>query len=68
MPELAWQQSARNGEIVAVAGMVSQRNYIDANAYANSGRSKFINSALINSRCCRWGSTILGQPSVAAGR
>jgi porin len=49
IPELAWQQSARNGEIVAVAGMVSQRNYIDANAYANSGRSKFINSALINS-------------------
>lgn len=50
VPELAWQQSARNGEIVMVAGMVSQRNYLDGNAYANSGRSKFINSALINSQ------------------
>ncbi len=50
MPELAWQQSARHGEIVLVAGMVSQRNYIDGNAYAESGRSKFINSALINSQ------------------
>src|SRR4029077_19727116 len=49
VPELAWQQSARHGEIVLVAGMVSQRNYIDANAYADSGRSKFINSALIDS-------------------
>ena len=49
VPELAWQQSARHGEIVVVAGMVSQRNYIDANAYADSGRSKFMNSALINS-------------------
>jgi len=50
VPELAWQQSARNGEIVVVAGVVSQRNYIDGNAYADSGRSKFINSALINSQ------------------
>ena len=49
VPELAWQQSARQGEIVVVAGMVSQRNYIDRNAYADSGRSKFMNSALINS-------------------
>ena len=49
VPELAWQQSARHGEIVLVAGMVSQRNYIDSNAYADSGRSKFINSALIDS-------------------
>jgi hypothetical protein len=49
VPELAWQQSARHGEIVVVAGMVSQRNYIDRNAYADSGRSKFMNSALINS-------------------
>jgi hypothetical protein len=30
--------------------MVSQRNYIDENAYADSGRSKFINSALIHSQ------------------
>jgi carbohydrate-selective porin OprB len=50
VPELAGQQSARNGEIVLVAGMVSQRNYMDANAYADSGRSKFINSALIDSQ------------------
>jgi porin len=50
VPELAWQQSLRSGEIVAVAGMVSQRNYLDENAYADSGRSKFINSALINSQ------------------
>ena len=49
VPELAWQQSARHGEIVLVAGMVSQRNYIDGNAYADSGRSKFMNSALIHS-------------------
>ena len=50
VPELAWQQSLRNGEIVLIAGMVSQRNYIDRNAYADSGRSKFMNSALINSQ------------------
>jgi carbohydrate-selective porin OprB len=50
IPELAWQQSARHGEIVLVAGMVSQQNYIDGNAYAASGRSKFINSALIHSQ------------------
>jgi porin len=50
VPELAWQQSLHNGEIVVVAGMVSQRNYIDGNAYADSGRSKFINSALIHSQ------------------
>ena len=50
VPELAWQQSLRDGEIVMVAGMVSQRNYIDGNAYADSGRSKFINSALIHSQ------------------
>jgi porin len=50
MPELAWQQSLFGGHVVAVAGMVSQRNYIDDNAYANSGRSKFMDSALINSQ------------------
>jgi porin len=50
VPELAWQQSARNGEIVLVSGMVSQQNYLDDNAYANSGRSKFMNSALVNSQ------------------
>lgn len=50
MPELAWQQSARNGQIVVVAGIVGQDNYMDANTYADSGRSKFINSALIDSQ------------------
>jgi porin len=50
LPELAWQQSLRQGEIVLVAGMVSQRNYIDGNAYADGGRGKFINSALIHSQ------------------
>jgi carbohydrate-selective porin OprB len=50
VPELAWQQSARGGEIVVAAGVVSVRNYMDGNAYADSGRSKFINSALINSQ------------------
>ncbi len=49
IPELAWQQSVRHGEIVVVAGMVSQQNYIDGNAYAATGRGKFINSALIHS-------------------
>jgi len=49
IPELAWQQSFRDGELVVVAGMVNQENYLDGNAYANSGRSQFLNSALINS-------------------
>jgi len=49
IPELAWQQSFRHGEIVALAGMVSQGNYLDVNSYANSGRGQFMNSALINS-------------------
>ena len=49
IPELAWQQSLRHGEVVIVAGMVDQGNYFDANSYANSGRSQFLNSALINS-------------------
>src|SRR5262249_15124151 len=48
IPELAWQQSFNNGEFVVVAGMVSQGNYIDGNAYANSGRGQFMNSALID--------------------
>jgi hypothetical protein len=60
VPELAWQQSLRGGEIVVVAGMVSQGNYIDQNAYAESGRSHFINSALINS-------AVLPEPSYNFG-
>ena len=49
VPQLAWQQSLREGEIVAIAGMVDQSNYLDQNAYAQSGRGQFINSALISS-------------------
>ena len=49
IPELAWQESLRDGEVVVVAGMVNQANYLDGNAYANSGRGQFLNSALINS-------------------
>ena len=47
--ELAWQQSFLAGQVVVLAGVVNQGNYIDANIYANSGRGQFINSALINS-------------------
>jgi hypothetical protein len=60
VPELAWQESLRDGEIVVVAGMVSQGNYVDQNAYAQSGRSHFINSALINS-------AVLPEPSYNFG-
>jgi len=49
IPELAWQQSFRQGEVVVLAGMVSQGNYLDVNSYANSGRGQFLNSGLINS-------------------
>jgi hypothetical protein len=49
VPELAWQQSFHKGEVVLLAGVVSQGNYLDVNTYANSGRGQFINSALINS-------------------
>ena len=52
IPELAWQQSLRDGEVVVVAGMVNQGDYFDANSYANSGRGQFLNSALINSMVC----------------
>jgi len=49
VPELAWQQSFRDGELVVVGGVVNQSNYLDANAYAGNGRGEFMNSALINS-------------------
>lgn len=49
VPELAWQESLLDGRFVAIGGMVNQGNYIDQNAYAQSGRGHFINSALINS-------------------
>jgi porin len=49
VPEVAWQESLRDGELVVVAGMVNQGNYFDLNSYANNGRGQFINSALINS-------------------
>jgi hypothetical protein len=50
VPELDWGQSLLNGQLVAVAGMVNQGNYFDRNAYAQSGRGQFLNSALIHSR------------------
>ncbi|MBN9693018.1 MAG: carbohydrate porin [Verrucomicrobia bacterium] len=49
LPQLAWQQSFARGEVVMIAGIVDQGNYLDANAYANSGRGQFLNSALVNS-------------------
>jgi porin len=49
IPELAWQQSLRHGELVLVAGMVNQGDYFDGNRYANNGRGQFLNMALINS-------------------
>src|SRR5207344_3075030 len=49
VPELAWQQSFDAGGVVALAGVINQSNYLDANGYANSGRGQFINSALVNS-------------------
>jgi hypothetical protein len=49
VPELAWQQSFRDGEVVVVGGVVNQSNYLDANAYAGNGSGEFMNSALINS-------------------
>lgn len=49
IPELAWQQALPGGDWVVVAGMVSQRNYLDGNAYAHSAHSQFLNSALVHS-------------------
>ena len=48
IPELGWQQSFADGQCVAVAGMIDQGNYFDANSYAGTGRGQFINTALIN--------------------
>ncbi len=50
LPELAWQQSLRDGEVMVVAGLISQRNYLDGNAAAHTGRGEFMNSALIHSQ------------------
>jgi porin len=47
--ELAWQQSLADGQVVVVAGLVDQSNYIDANNYANNSQGQFLNSALVNS-------------------
>ena len=47
--ELAWQQSFADGKAVFLAGMLDQANYLDANTYANSQFSQFLNSAFINS-------------------
>lgn len=49
LSELAWQQSLADGQIVVLAGLVDQSNYIDANNYANNSQGQFLNSALVNS-------------------
>ena len=53
VPELAWQQSLRDGEVVVLAGMVSQRNYLDGNAEAHTANGEFMNSALVHSQVLR---------------
>jgi len=50
VPALAWQQSLRDGEVVVVAGMVSQRHYLDANTAAHTARGEFMNSGLVHSQ------------------
>lgn len=50
VPELAWQQSLRGGEIVALAGIINEGNYLDQNTYAQSGRRAFNNSALVDNQ------------------
>ena len=60
VPELAWQESLRDGEIVAVAGAINQENYMDRNVYAQNGRSQFFNSALIDSMVLPLGSYNFG--------
>ena len=67
VPELGWQESLRDGEVVVVAGMISQRNYLDANAAAHTGRGEFMNSALIHSEVLplpeyRFGVNLQWQP------
>ncbi len=49
LAELAWQQSFSEGQVVVLAGLVDQGNYLDANAYANSSHSQFLNGAFVNS-------------------
>ncbi len=67
IPELAWQQSLNHGEVVVVAGMVDQGNYLDANEYADTGRGEFLNSALIDTMVmplpsCNFGLNLQWQP------
>jgi carbohydrate-selective porin OprB len=49
VPELAWQESVADGKAVVVAGIVSQGNYMDRNAYAQSSGNEFFNSAFCHS-------------------
>lgn len=68
--ELAWQQSLVNGEVVVIAGLVDQSNYLDANNYANNSQGQFLNSALVNSGVLPFSFNNLGlnlqwQPSEA---
>ena len=60
VPELAWQQSLVSGHVVVVAGMVNQKNYLDRNAYAQSGRNGYLNSALSHSLVLPMGSYKFG--------
>ncbi|MCX6914143.1 MAG: carbohydrate porin [Verrucomicrobia bacterium] len=46
--ELAWQQSLLDGQLVLLAGLVDQGNYLDANSYANNSQAQFLNGAFVN--------------------
>ena len=48
MSELAWQQSLLDGQLVLLAGLVDQGNYLDANSYANNSQAQFLNGAFVN--------------------
>ena len=49
MSELAWQQSLLDGDLVLLAGLVDEQNYLDANSYANNSQAQFLNGAFVNS-------------------
>lgn len=48
MSEVAGQFASSDGNMVLVAGLLDQANYLDVNAYANNSQSQFINNALLN--------------------
>lgn len=49
LSELAWQQSLLKGEVVLLAGLIDQSNYLDENTYANYSQGQLMNSAFVNS-------------------